>query len=151
MHKWTFNFTFWILLPTLLACNRASHEGRQKIVSDSVEQNSQDFIKITKDSISAILYLGCNNKNYEFTDLYSEANTIPEIDFLILDDSLKSRGFYVTDYGRGNFMGGPRMISLTLENKKCKCWVEKLYYSNSLKTKKFRVTERLSCKAKTEK
>ena len=114
----------------------------------STRNVSQDFIKVSKDSIPEILNSICNGRNYEIIDLYPETDTIPENDFLILDDSLKARGFVLKDWGRGNFMEGPRIVSLTLESKTCKCRVDKLYYSHIAKTKKFRVTERITCTSK---
>ena len=59
----------------------------------STRNVSQDFIKVSKDSIPEILNSICNGRNYEIIDLYPETDTIPENDFLILDDSLKARGF----------------------------------------------------------
>ncbi len=141
----------WILLFALTACNSISNDNKSTTQLNDTTQFSADFIKTTKDSISIILNTLSKSTSYEFTDLYLDTDTIPENDFLILDDSLKARGFVVKDWGRGNFMEGARMISLTLENKTCKCRVDKLYYTNISKSKKYKVTVRISCNSKTTK
>lgn len=141
----------WILLFALTGCNSITTDNKPPVQLKDTNQLSEDFIKVSKDSIHDILNSICNNINYEITDLYPETDTISENDFLILDDSLKARSFVVKDWGRGNFMEGARMISLTLENETCKCRVDKLYYTNIAKAKKYKVTERISCNFKTTK
>lgn len=62
----------------------------------------------------------------------------------ILCEKLKAKGFEVTNWGRGNFIGGPRIVSYTLQNDFCLCEVTKRYYSTEVDTL-YSVRESIKC------
>jgi len=88
----------------------------------------------------------CGSPSYEFEDLHAPRNTFDSgpVEHLKLSELLRSQGFEVTDWGSGNWPGGPHISSRTLENGTCSCQVDKLYYDpneNGL----MRITERILC------
>ncbi|MCL9807633.1 hypothetical protein NAT51_19075 [Flavobacterium amniphilum] len=110
---------------------------QDKIVhSQSFEEDVVDFAIKQK-----------NNRPIEVKDLYeSLADKIP-------DDSdeksvfvriLKKKGFKITDWGRGNFTHGPRVIIYDLAKENCECTVAKYYYSTQESA--YLRTEAISCK-----
>jgi len=90
----------------------------------------------------------CLTKDIEFMDLYPRMDSIfsDKGENLILVDSLKTKGFKVTNWGRGNWVEGPRIITFTLSNGQCECQVDKLYYTTEQEPK-YKVTERIKCSA----
>jgi hypothetical protein len=82
----------------------------------------------------------------EFIDFYPilDSIAIDKYEKLVLVDSLKSIGFKVTNWGRGNWMDGPRIVNFTMSNEQCECQVDKLYYSTEQEGK-YNVTERIKC------
>lgn len=92
------------------------------------------------------LYGLCSPDALEIIDYYSLMNAIPsdEEEHLMLVELLKSKGFEVTNYGRGNWEFGPRIVSYTLQTDQCECQVDKLYYSTEQENT-YRVTERIKC------
>lgn len=105
------------------------------------------YKRVKKDNLSSCLLDVCACSGFEFTDLYPDLNSIADDpnEKLILVDSLKSKGFVVVDWGRGNWTEGPRMVNLTMSNELCDCQIDKLYYSTKEKGT-FKVTERIKCK-----
>jgi hypothetical protein len=101
------------------------------------------YIQTTQDSLKPVLARICQGISYEFTDLYQDTDSIPEADFMEIDNYLKNEGFEVVETGRGNWIKGPRIFSMTLRKDSCYCRIDKLYYSieNSAKLK---VTERIT-------
>ncbi len=88
----------------------------------------------------------CGSPSFEFEDLHAPRNTFDSgpVEHLKLSELLRSQGFEVTDWGSGNWPGGPHISSRTLENGTCSCQVDKLYYDpdeNGL----MRITERILC------
>lgn len=69
---------------------------------------------------------------------------IDSLESLILLDDLKTRGFKVINWARGNFIGGPRMVNYSVQKEDCFCDLIKWYYKtedpNDLKR-----TESISC------
>ncbi len=95
--------------------------------------------------VAALLENLCDSLSFEVMDLYPDTDSIPEVDWLALDDSLKSRGFEVVNTGRSNWEKGPRMIGVEMQSNTCGCRIDKLYYNDSSKTHKYKVTERIAC------
>ncbi len=88
-----------------------------------------------------------NNEGIEFTDLYDTlAATIAndKNETLKLVERLKTKGFKVTSWGRGNHTLGPRLVTVTLVNENCQCKVTKIYYATN-QTDAYQITERISC------
>ena len=120
---------------------------KQAIINDSLNE----YKPITKDNFFNIFSDLKYDNAYEVIDFYSNKTNeqIPEIDTLKISEYLKLKGFKVTGWGRGNWIFGPRIISLTLEKDSCTCQVDKLYYTQDSLTD-YKVTERILCK-KTKK
>lgn len=133
---------FLIFVLLTLGC---SSPGTNKKLSES-----DQYI----DSISILDFLNspCDYANLEFNCIYSDLEYISddENEKLIILDSLKSRGYIVVKYGRGNWEKGPRIVNYEVTNYYCDCQIDKLYYSTKSNSEKFRVTERVSCKEKND-
>lgn len=125
------NFTF-IILIFLVSCKQ------EKITRiKNFEENIVDFVIEQK-----------NNREIELKDLYdSLTRKIPDErnEKSIIVQILKRKGFKITNWGRGNFANGPRVIIYNLENKNCECEVSKYYYSTTDSITYLR-TETISCK-----
>lgn len=113
-----------------------------------MEQNF-DFIwnakQVSFRNVDQILKNLSDSSAIEFNDIYSITNLIPEKDSSVLVKKLKQNKFTLKNYGRGNWMNGPRIISYVLESNHLICRVDKLYYSISAKSGYYAVTERLAC------
>jgi hypothetical protein len=91
-----------------------------------------------------------NNKFIELPNLYDslskEIVAKDEDEKLILVQILKTKGFEVKDWGRGNHPLGPRIISLKLKKGNCECEVLKTYYStDDLPGEIYKTTESIRC------
>jgi len=97
--------------------------------------------------LTTILNSGCPARDYRFIDFYTVLDSIPADtnDRLVLVDSFKTKGYVVTNHGRGNWPGGPRMVSVTLANNECVCQVDKLYHLTQVEGS-YSVTERIKCR-----
>ena len=112
-----------------------------------LKQNEWNCQEVHRNYMDSLMLDVCSTKDLEFIDLYPVLDSIAsnQHENLVLVDALKSKGFKVTNWGRGNWMEGPRMVSFTMSNHQCECQLEKLYYSTEQKGK-YRVTERIKCK-----
>jgi hypothetical protein len=87
----------------------------------------------------------------EFVDIYDSLEPLPETqnEKIVIAEKLKLKGFTLKNIRQGNWTVGPRIISVTLSNKKCDCFVDKLYYYDYSKPseteKEYKVTERIHC------
>lgn len=108
-----------------------------------------DYKKVNQTYLDTLMNQICSTGNIEFIDLYPISDTIASdnMEKLILVDKLKAKGFTVTDWGRGNWQEGPRIISFRMTDTHCECQIDKLYYSTENKDK-FKVTERIKCNQK---
>lgn len=70
---------------------------------------------------------------------------LDSLESLIIVQDLKERGFIVVDWGRGNFMQGPRMVAITAKKEDCYCEVIKKYYSPLKSEIGFVLTESIRC------
>ena len=130
----------------LASCtNRTDYATAGAGTKDTTARNF-DFIlqaeQVEKKQLTALLNNIQDSLSFEVGDLYAPTDSIPDNDFLALDDSLKARGFRVVSGGRGNWDKGPRMISLQLESDHYTCRLDKLYYDDSTKPHSYIVTER---------
>jgi hypothetical protein len=111
-------------------------------------ENEETKYKIVESEIFAnVLNDICSIEAIEFSNLYPILDSIPSDEFekLIIVDSLKAKGFEILDWGRGNWLNGPRIVTYNLSNGQCECQVDKMYYLSKLENN-FRVTERIKCK-----
>lgn len=130
-------FTLIILVLTYTSCNVRPN------------QSTLENLKPTN-SREAILDMIINvhdNEQIEFLDIYSEVTVLlpDSTEKLILSEYLKEKGFTVTNWGRGNWTDGPRIVSQELTSEKCNCQVDKLYYFIDGYVDKYKVTERIKC------
>lgn len=105
------------------------------------------MLKRDKKKIDLTTKTICEIEQLEFTDIYDKLDSISDDKFerLVVVEKLKTIGFTKTDWGRGNWELGPRIVSITLTNGQCDCRVDKLYYSTNAKGT-YKVTERIVCK-----
>lgn len=92
----------------------------------------------------------CNSQPMVFVDLYDTLQTfaVDQNEEIAIVEKLKSKGFTVINYRLTN-VGESKIISNTLTNDKCNCYVEKEYHFDYSKpSEKFKVTERIHCKPK---
>ena len=84
----------------------------------------------------------------EFPEIYDSLSTdcyIPDsLEKLIIAEKLKSQGFEVVNWGRGNFPKGPRIVTLDLQKEGCKCIVSKKYYTTDFDSA-WEMTETIRC------
>jgi len=87
----------------------------------------------------------CEIGQLEFIDIYPNVDSISDKhERLEIVEKLESIGLTKTNWGRGNWELGPRIVSVTLTNGECSCQVDKLYYSTD-NPSIYRVTERIAC------
>lgn len=127
---------------------RAKNRETLESIKISDEQNGSNwsYEEVGKGHLATLMMRLCSTKDLEFIDLYPVLDSIASDNFenLILVDSLKTKGFKVTTWSRGNWQDGPRIVSLTLSNDECDCQVDKLYYSTE-EEGKYKVAERIKC------
>jgi hypothetical protein len=132
-----------ITLTLLGLCCKQKDQARNNSSTD----NAPEYVNARFKTFNWTTKRICEIGQMEFIDIYSELDSISSDDYERLEvvEKLKSIGFTETDWGRGNWQLGPRIVSITLTNGQCDCEVDKLYYSTISKTK-FKVTERIMCK-----
>lgn len=141
------------------SCNNQSTESGNTAIPDQIEEVSEQsvegsndenewkYIEVNRDRFDSLMANICSTEDLEFLNLYPIIDSIASDKYenLILVDSLKAAAFKVTNWGRGNWMEGPRIVSFTMSNQQCECQVDKLYYSTEQEGK-YKVTERIKCK-----
>ena len=97
--------------------------------------NGLDYKKVNQTYLDTLMIQICSTENIEIIDLYPILDTIAsdKMEKLILVDKLKTKGFKVKDWGRGNWQDGPRIISFKMTDTHCECQIDKLYYSTENK------------------
>lgn len=141
-----------IMIIFLLSCNnkQGTNDNNDNLTTEKLEDEQYDddldYKKVNQTFIDTLMTQICSTENIEIIDLYPILDTIASDSFekIILVDKLKTKGFTVTDWGRGNWQGGPRIISFKMTDTHCECQIDKLYYSTENKDK-FKVTERMKC------
>lgn len=118
--------------------------SENKETPDTSEQASSDFKKLSYKATPLDFATVCKTDSIEYIDLYPRIHSIAidSTEKLILVQQLKENGFTVEHWGRGNFMQGPRMVSITMKKDDCTLRVDKLYYDTDT-VGTFRVTERI--------
>lgn len=106
-----------------------------------------EYKEVDKAYVDTVRSSDCFCEGIEIVGLYPILDSIAsyEYELLFLLEILKAKGFEFTDWGAGNWMEGPRMVSFTLENGDCTCAVAKFYYSTEVE-EGYRVTERIKCR-----
>jgi hypothetical protein len=134
----------YLVAITILGLNQC--QPKQSSDISSVD-NEQDYVEAKFKNIDWDARKLCEIEQYEFADIYEELDSISSDDFerLAVVEKLKTMGFKETNWGRGNWLSGPRIVSFALTNGLCDCQVDKLYYNTSNK-EKYKVTERIVCK-----
>lgn len=138
-----------LVLMFLLVCSCSNNQSEEvNKPTKVVLEDGWNYREVSRDYMDTLMLDVCSSEDLEFIDLYSITDSIAADQFekLVLIDALKNRGFEVTQWGRGNWMKGPRIVNYTVEGPNCKCHVDKLYYSTKHQNE-FRVTERISCEA----
>ena len=127
--------------------NRTEKESNPQSIESKSSESDLSFNEVNRNYIDSLTIDVCSTKDMEFIDLYPVLDSIASDKYenLVLVDSLKMKGFEVTNWGRGNWMEGPRIVSFTMSNQHCECKVDKLYYSTD-QDGKYKVTERINCK-----
>jgi hypothetical protein len=108
------------------------------------EESNSNFY----DKVLDLVIENSNGENVEFPELYDKLTTKIADDNnekLKLVEKLKTKGFKVTNWGRGNHPLGPRIIIINLKKDNCECEVAKIYYSTANDTL-YNMTERINCK-----
>lgn len=96
----------------------------------------------------------CQNGLFEFIDIYDKEVTLPESqnEIILVAEKLKTEGFTATNIRQSDWAVGPRIVSVTLSNDRCNCFVDKVYYYDYSKPseieKEYKVTERIHCEPK---
>lgn len=137
---------FMVLLSIILfSCGEKKETvSEAKETPDTSEQATSDFKKLSYKATPLDLTTVCKTDSIEYIDLYPRTHSIAidSTEKMVLVEQLKQNGFTVEHWGRGNFMEGPRMVSITLKKDDCTLRVDKLYYDTDT-VGTFRVTERI--------
>jgi len=112
-----------------------------------------DIPNISKKSLDTLLNNLPKDFEFEITDIYDSVKTIPDDgdERLYTVQLLKAKDFQTINWGRGNWMMGPRIVVIDMQKDRCKCKVSKLYYSEDTwyNDKAFyKVTEVIKCETK---
>lgn len=148
-----------IIILLLWSCNNPSKENDATETLDQIEdvndqsvesrsaESEWNYREVNRDYFDSLLVNICSTEDLEFMNLYPLIDSIASDKYenLILADSLKKRDFELVNSGRGNWMQGPRIVSITMSNQLCECQLDKLYYSTEQEGK-YKVTERIKCK-----
>lgn len=132
----------------LIGCTKTAKEAQAIDVTTLTQThttNTDGYIEVEKELLSPVLAHIDEAPELEFVDLYTPINVVAEnkTDKLQLVDSLKARGFHVTNWGSGPWENGPKMTTYYLTNGNCNCQVDKRYYTTTEDT--YKVTERIKC------
>lgn len=127
--------------------NRTEKESEAQNLESTSNQKGWNYEEVKQNYIDSLMLDICSTSDLEFFDLYPILDSIASDKYenSILVDLLKTKGFKVINWGRGNWMEGPRILNFTLSNQQCECQVDKLYYSTE-QERKYKVTERIKCK-----
>lgn len=112
------------------------------------KEKSSDFY----DKILDLIIENSNGESVEFPQLYNKLTNRIEDDNnekVKLVEKLKSKGFKITNWGRGNHALGPRIVIINLKKDNCECEVAKKYYSTTNDTL-YNITEQINCNIKNK-
>jgi len=121
-------------------------EDFDQSVESSNTENEWNYREVKRNYLDSIKADICSTEEIEFINLYPIIDSIAydKYEKSIIAEALKTLDFKVTNWERGNWMKGPRIVSLTMSNLQCECQVDKLYYSTAQEGK-YKVTERITC------
>jgi hypothetical protein len=135
----------------------SSYNGKDKNYNYEFGFIARDDFKKTKyEKFKFEIQDICNYGLMEITDIYENEEALPDYksEKSVVVEDLELNGFKLEAVRFDNWSNGPRIVSYTLTNRKCDCYVDKLYhydYSKPSETEnKYRVTERIRCES-TEK
>jgi hypothetical protein len=148
--------TFTLLL--LWNCNNFPKENGTIESPDPIEEdfdpsvgsrntkNEWNYREVKRNYLDSIKADICSTEDLEFINLYPIIDSIASDKYenSIIAEALKALDFKETNWERGNWMKGPRIVRLTMSNLQCECQVDKLYYSTAQEGK-YKVTERIAC------
>lgn len=142
-------FIFMMLIFSSCTESGSNHE----VVTSKLHNVETKFIHFQDLNISQID--PCDSFSLEVEHIYPDVEELPpaHLDTAFLDNDLKRRGFKTINSGWGNFEDGPRMLSIELSNKVCRCTVYKKYSSkrgigeNGISRIYYTITERMVCNA----
>jgi hypothetical protein len=141
------NFIY-IIICLFFACSNHRVDDKASNPNHDVNFQQVENLSETNQNIIELLIKEDSSDYIEFPELYPVLkNRIQsdENEILLIAEYLKSKGFKVSDWGRGNYPPlGPRIISITLIKGNCKCIVDKIYYSTTIDTL-YTVSERIKC------
>lgn len=133
----------------LVACSNKTQEEAESIDKSFDSEKRLNFISKAKPQtsiqIDSIIKNLPDSLAIEFIDLYKDTREIPDNDTSILVSKLKAQQFNMTNYGKGNWTKGPRMIKYWLESNEFICRIDKLYHSDTTIKNVYRITERIAC------
>jgi hypothetical protein len=140
------------LLITILTVNCSYNKKNDKHkLETNIQNNFTHTIKHSNiDSLRKYISNPCDSFTIVFEGLYPIMDTLPssDVDTLMADNILKELGYTVNNSGWGNWMNGPRIMSLELKKDKCTCMVNKKYYYHEKLADgayNLRVTEVVTC------
>ena len=149
INRTVFSSAIFLFLSCYPFPEKTKNDSQPQGAARKNEPKDYDFIwqakKVSKTEITALLENLCDSLSFEVIDFYEDIDSIPETDWLSLDDSLRARGFEVVSSGRGNWEKGPRVVGVEMQSNSCGCRIDKLYYTDSSQTHKYKVTERIAC------
>lgn len=147
-----------ITLLLLWNCNNFPKENGIVEISDLIEEdfdqsvesrnieNEWNYREVKRNHLDTLMVDICSTEDLEFINLYPIIDSIASDKYenSFIAEALKALDFKETNWERGNWMKGPRIVSLTMSNLQCECQVDKLYYSTA-QNGKYKVTERIAC------
>ena len=161
----------------LLALNSSACDFRERGPGGGVSERPPNSLRVDEQSalpegravskmeipaIANAIRRSCVLEQLYVADLPGERSGSPpaqEEDSSLFPAHLKPIGFRVAKAGRGNWMHGPRIVSITLERKLCECQVHRLYYSPGApeipgvrkeQPKELRVLETIACSVRAK-
>lgn len=144
--KYIFSGIFFLYV--LGGCNHPAQEPHTStaLLDSTSQEHEWTYITVKQNSIDSLINNICSEQGFEFIDLYPPLDSIASDPYenLTLVNALQKKGFQITNWGRGNWMEGPRIVNFTMSNSQCECHIDKLYYSTDQKGS-YRVTERIKC------
>lgn len=129
-----------IYLPLIFFILSCKEKEKPKSAAKSFAEKVVDFVIQNANTTEGRII--------ELPRLYKRlADSIPDDrnEKLILAEILKKKGFEVTNWGRGNFPLGERVVSLTLKKDSCECRVDKMYY-DTMEKGYYDIRESIQCK-----
>ena len=122
------------------------NKTQKKDLNSTSTETELNYKEVKQKNIDSLLLDICSANDLEFISLYPILDSISSDKYenLILVDFLKKKNFKVIEWGHGNWMEGPRIVSFIMSDQQCECQIDKLYYSTEQEGI-YKVTERIKC------